>query len=192
MNELISHSVTRWSLPIVIFLTIYGIFKFIDGSVSPEVKQFLSEFLKANSYERYLGVLPFIMENAFVKIFSAKHFSRRCIISSLLFSWWAILATLLFSLLYNCYKFVNLASKDLVNANIMAQKAHDQAGVGLWEKTPTYKIWILYICAWLFWGLIPDYLALLKIRIMLLVMKYTDTRNTSLVVPIIIDFMVGL
>ena len=46
MNELISHSVTRWSLPIVIFWTIYGVFKLIDDNVSPDVKKSLSEFLK--------------------------------------------------------------------------------------------------------------------------------------------------
>lgn len=40
--------------------------------------------------------------------------------------------------------------------------------------------------------MIPDYLALLKIRIMLLVMKYTNPRNTSLIVTVIIDFVVGV
>jgi hypothetical protein len=60
------------------------------------------------------------------------------------------------------------------------------------SQTPSYMLWIIGMLVWICWCLIPDFLSLLKTRIVLVVIKFTAPGLGSLVVTLLIDLIIGI
>jgi hypothetical protein len=190
-----SHSLSRWSLPLAAFLFIYGPFRFMDGEVSPEIRTKLAEFLKGAEYEPYLGVLPSIVQGTFQRIFGARHFSKRCIGMSVILSLLSIVLTFAFTFLYAGTGWLTDVAKTGVFLDqwLDALSKNDNTkGLAQFIMSLGKSEFVtLLILVWVCWSVIPDYLALLKSRIVILVLSNTKPKTGSLFLTIIIDFAIA-
>ncbi len=193
---LVSHSPARWGLPWAVFAAVYGAFHFMEQRASPEIRSDLTRFLKDRSYEPYLGRLPNLVQTTFNGLFGKKHISKKCVAMSFLISILSVLITLSFTFIYNHEAVSDIIlnySKALNSLIGLLNKSENYKNIGYYlEHLGQSGLWTIVVLTWLFWCLIPDYLSLLKTRIILLLMSGESRANISLVVTIFVDFIVGI
>lgn len=191
LSDVASHSGSRWGTPLIVFLSVYGVFRFVESLVSTETKEGLANFLQTHSYEPYLGPLPEIIQNTFIRLFGPRHFSKRCIILSVLVSQASLILSFIITAIWNFPAFLEAAS--VVGNSYDKLKASNDAqakAVVEWvSSVGATKIIAASAVCWLFWSIIPDYIALLKVRVILLIMRYTSPGVSSLVTTLIVDFI---
>jgi hypothetical protein len=190
---LFSPALTKWALPFALFGAVYGIFRVMDDNASTEVRTLLTEFLKTRRYEPYLNRLPDIISALFTRVFGTRHFGIRCIYMSAIFSIVSVSLTLLFSVIYtypHVMLVINTVKKlgDLLALALSPSQPDLAKFIRFWQ---THAIWILPLL-WISWCVVPDFLALGKIRIMLVVMKHTNPKITSLIITVITDLFIGI
>ena len=197
LTQLISHEPLRWGLPLAVFTIIFSVFNFMDDKTSSEVRSKLTTFIKHGTYEGYLGVLPEIVESTFIKAFGDRHLSKKCLWRSMILSVFSVGVAVTFSAIYNYHDLKGIFSG---YGDFMAKFQE-----GLSKKDETKKMaevistlgvtnmWLLLIpVLWVFWCLIPDYISVLKTRIVILVLKNTAVSTLSLVLTIMIDFIISI
>ena len=141
-----------------------------------------------------MEVLSDIVQRTFFSVFGERHLSIKCIIYSAVFSIFALLLTFIISIIWRFDDFLKIGpgwTKLLVALQASPNANVKHAAVWL-AHIPPYILVITLSLIWLFWCLLPDYLALLKIRIMLTVLKYTKPGVTTLIFTLIIDFVIGI
>jgi hypothetical protein len=191
VGDLFSHS--KWVLPFAMFGVVFQAFKLIDEHASAEVREELATFLKTHAYESYLGNLPEIIQNTFNRIFGQRHFSVRCIMVSALLSLASLIVTFTISIFWDFPALVATGAfiqkgLDALHTSNSDQIKHLATSL---SKIPNIVLYSVGVVSWIFWCLLPDYIALLKIRIMLLIFRYSNPRIPSLIITLFVDFIVG-
>lgn len=177
------------------FVTVYGAFYFFEMHLNDDTRRALTNFLKQRRYESHLGVLPAIVESTFSRVFGTKHLSIRCIGASIALSVMALIVSFGFTALYHPQAFVTSSLQygsgldTIVSAWRDAETTRDMAAA--LDRLRQYPLWLLVPIAWLFWYLLPDYVALLKARIVLIVIKAIQPGFGSLLVTVMTDFFIS-
>ena len=197
LSDLVSSAPARWSLPITILVFVFGAFKALEGNSSKQMKADLSQFIKSAKYEDYLGVLPDAIQGSFDKLMGTRHLSKKSLKRSFLFSVTATAVAILFSVVYN-YKDISVVLDSYPEA---IKKMQDTLA-----KNPSFtrpaefvgrlkdvrNVVIALPIIWIFWCFVPDFIALLKTRIVLLVLKHSAPRNSSLLVVFSVDALLSI
>lgn len=198
-SSLVSHAGSRWALPLAWFCFVYGPFAFLDRHVSPEFRTRVGQFLKDREYRPYLGRLPEIVDTAFTRVFGEKHLSARCIGMSFLLSAVSLAATFAFTELYVPHGITDAfsgygkeirAALEALIANPQVSDAIKETARSALHRGPK-TVAVLLLAGWLAWCVFPDYLALLKTRIVILVLKNTKPKVGSLITLVFVDVIIG-
>ena len=196
ITSLISHDNSRWLIPVYVFIAAFSLFDFFERRMSLQARQNLTNFLRGFRYESYLGDLPIFVQEWFTLIFGRRHLSVRCIKMSALLSVLSVLWSFGFTYLYNRQALIKIvaATPQFITAlseNLAKNpKFHDLARYtdilgGWWVSAFVMVLWIG-------WCVIPDYLALLKTRIMLMILKHTHPTFGTLLTTGVVDFFVAV
>lgn len=197
LSDLVSSTPARWGLPITILVSVFGAFKTIEGNSSKQMKIDLSQFIKSAKYEDYLGVLPDAIQDGFDKLMGTRHLSKKSLKRSFLFSVIATAAAILFSVIYN-HKDISVALANYPEAikNVQDTLAKNPSFARPAEFVGRLKnarnIVIALPIIWVFWCFVPDFIALLKTRIVLLVLKHSAPRISSLLVVFFVDILLSV
>jgi hypothetical protein len=145
-------------------------FTFIEKMSRPQARVDFARYLKATDFAKAAVHLPDDTHTLFERVFGARHFSWRCLKTSILFSV-AAFATIL-----------------VLNA------LTDPKGTHFWILT----VWKLYpgffysLVAYAVWSIVPDYFNLLKTRKVLgLITARQISRPSVLVFILFADFLFG-
>jgi hypothetical protein len=182
------------AIPVSVFFLVYGPFEFLDGKISEEAREGLADFLKGHRYETYLGVLPALTQGAFDQVFGPRHFSAKCIKASIALSLAALIFVFVFPILFSFNVFPALAT----GIEALLEKGRESPNDGIRQAAerltniPAYGLLGIGVLLWICWCLIPDYLSLLKARIVLVVIRFTNPGPISLLITLLIDFVVGV
>lgn len=193
-SAIASHSPSRWALPITVFGFVFCLFEGIERISSSEIRQRLTAFLSTGKYESYLGVLPHIVQSTFNRAFGERHVSRKCLGMSCLLSVLSICLTFVVSYLYNPSGFMLAFSAWDKGIAVAAEKVNNPVAkqfIRYLFDVAHGHLPFAFLAIWLLWCLIPDYLALLKTRIVIVVVANTKPGAWSLVSTILVDFVVG-
>lgn len=197
MSMLASTSPSRWALPFVVFGVVYGFFEIIDHNVSPEIRAETGRFLKSGKHKRPIVSLPNLVSDTFTHFFGKEHLSAKCIRRSFMLSVFSLCFSFIFTLLYN-----PIALSDSIRGLIITfpqlalklSKTPNSTRIGhlLLDLGLTGTILFLLIM-WIFWCIIPDYIALLKSRIVILILQNRPSTTFRSLIPIfLVDFATAI
>jgi len=196
LEDLVSHATTRWMTPPALFAAVYACFAFLDDKVAPEFRDNLVTFLRGGQYQPYIEMFPEFIQELFERVFGKTHLSFFCIRRSVVFSIGAVLLTFLFSGLYQpdlvfgilpaWGRFWDLAGPTFSQNERLATLG--KAVHASWK----YIIPLLLGGGWLLWCIVPDYLALLRVRVIVLILRYTKPSAWALLIIALIDFIIGV
>jgi hypothetical protein len=196
MLSLLSSSPTRWALPVAVFCFLFGTFAAADKILAKDLKEKLSDFLLSNKSFDALDRLPSVSKGAFESFFGIKHLSWRCVKTSIAISVFSILSLSLFSFLYNpkmvtgFIKSVSLAYGRWVHNLLLNPKTYS-----IGERLAHFgvsSVLIFIFMFWVFWSFLPDYLSLLKSRIIIVLFNNSSPSLTGLLITLISDFFVSI
>ena len=187
----------EWAIPIAICPLIYTAFAFTEGVASPVAKEFLSTYIKNGVYESFLGDLPKNVESLFIRVFGENHLSRKCILQSLKLS---IISTTLATLIVvvpnrHIFHYITLLSPkiDEYLRNTPPKTVEMKRSYEIIHDVLHSKSWLVFApILWVGWSLVPDYLSLLKTRIVLVVLEHTNVSQSTILFVTAIDFLLGL
>ena len=147
----------------------FGLFVFIENMSAPQARTDFARYLKSTDFAKTGMHLPTDTHALFERVFGARHFSWRCVITSIVFS--------------------VVAFAIIVGLNVLHNPETLSWARALWE---TYRgIFNMYV-AYAIWSIVPDYLNLLKTRKVLgLITTRQIYRPSVLVLILFVDFFVG-
>jgi hypothetical protein len=194
MKGFLTTLVSLWGTPPVVFATVFGIFAFVERIASKEAKESLSSFLTTHSYEPYLGVLPQIIQGSFIRLFGERHLSWKCIIRSFFLSQASLIFTALITVIWAFPSIVAALAKlnEKIDAGKIAADPKTKQIADWIASIGTHKLLIAGIVIWIFWTIVPDYIALLRIRIVLIILRYTNPKMSALIITGIVEFVTGI
>lgn len=193
LSNVASTDPLRLATPIYLAGLVYGVFHFMDNKISKEAHATLREFLENRRYERYLGKPPDAVGLAFEGAFSTHQTSIKCFVRSFILTIAALIISLAFTAIYNRPALLAIYNgyqpflhhfHDRLAANPKGEKLAQvipffyggQAGL------------LVAIILWMLWYAIPNYLAVLKTRVVILVLRHTETSVISLLLTALVDF----
>ena len=109
MVSILSSSPLRWSLPILVFTTIFGTFSFADKILSKSLKENLSNFITSKEKSKLFERLPAISESFFEALFGEKHLSFKFVTRSMVISLFSLASLIIFTFLYNPHLLIEFA-----------------------------------------------------------------------------------
>jgi hypothetical protein len=196
LSALFSSSPVRWSLPIGVFLTLFATFAFADKLLAKDLKERIAGFLTSESSVKPLESLPAITEGLFEWLFGERHFSPKCIRTSILISIFSILSLFLCTLLYKPTLLPEFTDglfsgyRAFVH-NLSLQPKTAKIAEHLSRLGFSGDLAII-LGSWVFWSVIPDYLSLLKSRIIIIILKNKTPTVSGLLVTLFSDFVISL
>ena len=193
----LSYFGAEWTIPFAVCPMIYVAFSFTEGVASPAAKQTLTAFIKNGMYESYLGSLPGNVESLFVRVFGESHLSKKCVLQSIKFS---LITTTLATAL------VIVVNHHLFHQMLLLYPKINEYMHKTPPTTPELKrsyeivhdlmfsrLWLVFApVLWIGWSLVPDYLSLLKTRIVLVVLNNIKVSQHTILFVAAIDFFLGL
>jgi len=145
-------------------------FLFIEKMSAAQARADFAQYLRSTDFAKAVVHLPGDTNALFERVFGARHFSWRCVRTSILFS----VASFAIILLLN---FMNDPKGTLAWPRTMLEIAP-----GLFYSVVAYAIW----------SIVPDYFNLLKTRKVLgLITAHKISRPAVLVAILVADFLVG-
>ena len=141
----------RWTLPLVLAGSIYSLFKIMDENSSDAAREKLSTFLTTQRYEPYLGVLPDLVHENFVRSFGNHQISWKCLSRSFVTTAVAVLLSCLFSAFYNPHSVIKIVENFDPTLNTLHQafaKSPKTQGAALFVAVLQKRqslIWVLPI-----------------------------------------------
>lgn len=165
-NIIFPSGLSRWSIPFFIGIFFYLTSKFISEHINDQAKKDLSAFLISEKNETYLGKLPIIIYDLYVKIFGENFFSIKCFTRSLAFSLGSF-----FFVMFISWCFTPPDWKYIIHSLI-----HLPA-----------KIWIISIFSWFLLCGITSFLFVGKTRFLLWVLVKSDANFSKCFTAIICD-----
>jgi hypothetical protein len=155
---------------VALFASTLGVFVFIENMSSSQARADFTNYLKSTDFAGSVVRLPQDTRALFERVFGARHFSLRCVITSVLFS--AVTTTGMFAIFFLIDPKAFLSLADLV-----------------WEYDPQL---LVAVGAWIIWSLVPDYFNLLKTRAILGLATARQINRASILIAIVFaDFVVG-
>jgi hypothetical protein len=147
----------------------FGLFVFIENMSGKQARADFTEYLKSTDFAKAVVHLPNDTHVLFERVFGARHFSWRCVKTSILFS---IAAFAIIALL-----------------NVLNDPKRWRSTLKFFE---TYPGFFNTLVAYAIWSIVPDYLNLLKTRKVLgLITARQINRPSVLVVILFADFLIG-
>jgi hypothetical protein len=156
------------SVPVLVAVTVFGVFELGEKLASQRAKDALSNWLTTFDV-RKAGALPVGTLESFERIFGKRHFSLKCFIRSVVFS----LSAMIFIgvLIFLLYPQVAL-----------------KIGDELFDYS--YGLWLAF-ALWLPWSILIDYFSLFKTRVILRVLARIRSKITIIAIAILtIDVIV--
>jgi hypothetical protein len=148
----------------------FGLFTFIETLSAPQVRADFARYLRSTDFAKAVVQLPDDTRALFERVFGPRHFSWRCIKTSMAFSVAAFAFILALSVL-----------DDPKRTRLFVLR--------VWDEYPAF----LYILgAYAVWAIVPDYFNLLKTRKVLgLITAHQISRSSALALILIADFLFG-
>jgi hypothetical protein len=148
----------------------YGLFVFIENMSATQARADFARYLKSTDFAKAVVHLPNDTHALFERVFGARHFSWRCVKTSILFS--------------------VAAFAIIVGLNVL----NDPKGSLSWARRvlEVYPALFNILVAYAIWSIVPDYFNLLKTRKVLgLITARQINRPSVLVVILSADFLIG-
>jgi hypothetical protein len=150
----------------------YTILFFLDLHAAPPAKKRFYAYLSSAKYENEIPNLYGITLRIFYNIFGERHLSKKCIKASVIFSTLSLILIFCYSYLYDPVGFVDVIKVNTKNENLT-------------EFTLTiFAIWCI-------WCLVPDYISLLKTRMIINYIQNKKEKFNFYVFIIFLDFFAG-
>jgi hypothetical protein len=160
------------SVPVVVAVSVFGVFELGERLASQRAKDALSKWLLSFDIKK-AKALPDGTQELFERIFGKRHFSLQCFIRSVMFSLCAMafIAILIF--------FINPKATFKMADTFLKP-------LGMFR----YGDWLM-LTIWLPWSILIDYVSLFKTRFILKVLTRMREKHNLLVLAIlVIDFLV--
>ena len=166
------------SAPVIVFVSVLGVFELGERLASQRLKDALSKWLLTFDVKK-AGVLPDGTQELFEKIFGERHFSVKCFVRSAVFSVGAMAFVALLVFLMYPKEFFKMVREFLwVDPEKMAE-----------SYQPLYGTW-LWFALWVPWSVLVDYVSLLKTRLILRFLTQIRRRIVLVAVTILaIDYI---
>jgi len=194
VDQIISALPLRWALPFFLAAAVYAVFRFVNDHVSSEIRSDFKEFLQGKAYEGRIAALSEISQRTFFAVFGDRHLSLKCISRSALFSIFSVAFTFVVSAIWNHGEVTGVFAS--ISRGFDRIRESQDTNVASFHSLiahyPNFVVWGAIAAVWIIWCLIPDYLSLLKVRIVLTVLKYTKPRLPYLITTLAVDFLVAL
>jgi len=148
----------------------FGFFVFIENMSATQARADFARYLKSTDFAKAVVHLPNDTHALFECVFGARHFSWRCVKTSILFS--------------------VAAFAIIVGLNVL----NDPKGSLSWARKvlEIYPGLLYLLVAYAIWSIVPDYFNLLKTRKVLgLITARQINRPSVLVVILFADFLIG-
>jgi hypothetical protein len=146
-----------------------GAFVTIEKMFAPEALADFARYLKSTNFAKTVVQLPEGTRALFQRVFGARHFSWRCVATSMLFSIAAFTVIVGLTVLY-----------DPRRVSVVRE---------IWTDMPVVMNTTL---AWMIWSVVPDYFNLFKTRKLLnLLMAHRIKRPSLFIVMVLADFLIG-
>src|SRR5262249_17731370 len=128
-----------------------------------------ARYLRSTEFTETVVHLPDGARTMIDRVFGARHFSWRCVLTSIAFSFAAFALLACLTVLYDP-RWVSIARR-------------------AWQ---TYPVLINMAVAWIIWSIVPDYFNLLKTRKVLDLITAYRMKSVSLLIAILVaDFLIG-
>lgn len=197
MISFVSTAPSRWLLPFLIFSTIFGIFETIERVVRPEIRSDVAAYLVRGNYRDTMRDLPRIIETVFIQIFGKRHLTFFCLSRSIIISIFSIVFSFAFTFFYRPEAIVSIydgAQKELpeISKKLSESPKLHHIGNFLGHIGLAGAVTLLLIF-WILCCVIPDYISLLKSRIIILILR-TNEENTFfyLLSILFFDFLISI
>jgi hypothetical protein len=156
------------SVPVIVAVTVYGVFGLGEKLASQRAKDALSKWLVSFDVQK-AKALPDGTQGVFDRIFGERHFSLKCFVRSAAFSLGAIALLGIIFLLISTEWFFE-------KRDVFLRDPADE-GIG--------------IASWLLWSILIDYVSLFKTRFILRVITKLRRRHMMVAVAVVgIDYFV--
>jgi hypothetical protein len=170
ISIVLSGHAPRWVLPLVCGVICYKIVKWIDSIISSDFRIQCANFLLTKTYQTKFQILPDLAEQAMCRIFGDRHFSKKCVLRSAIFSVGTLFITFILSFLYDPKKTVNFCNK-ILSLNL--------------------NVFLVLLLGWIFSCLVPDYIMLGKTREIIWILRHKKLMPSTLCFVGILDFFVA-
>jgi hypothetical protein len=147
----------------------FGAFVAIEKILAPEALADFARYLRSTNFDESVVHLPEGTRALFQSVFGARHFSWRCMATSMLFS--------------------IVAFTVIVGLTVLYGPRRVSAVRYVWAENPAFMNITL---AWMIWSVVPDYFNLFKTRKFLnLLTSHRIKRTSLLIVMALADFLIG-